>query len=267
MAVINYKDKFEELYACYNRRELVHPDPLEFLYNYENMEDREIAGLIAGCLAYGSVWQILKSVSVVLDTMCSPREYLETRSEGEIIDEFANFKYRFTTGLELGLFLCGAKRVLDKYGSLQECFAKGLECEHDNLMPALNCFVKELSSPFEGKPRSLLPSPELGSACKRWNLFLRWMIRQDDVDPGGWTDIPPSKLLVPVDIHMHRFCMRLGITKRKQANLRTACEITEAFRSIDPKDPARFDFALTRLGIRDDLDPEGFINSCLCERC
>ena len=130
------------------------------------------------------------------------------------------------------------------------------------MIPALAEFVEELSSVFAGKPRSLLPSPRAGSACKRHNLFLRWMVRSDAVDPGGWMDIPSAKLIVPVDVHMHRISLQIGLTKRKQANLRTALEITAAFRSIAPEDPVRYDFALTRLGIRNDTDPESFIDLC-----
>ena len=76
------------------------------------------------------------------------------------------------------------------------------------------------------------------------------MVRQDEVDPGGWDSVPPSKLIVPVDTHMHRIALQLGLTKRKQANLRTAHEITAAFKAIEPEDPVKFDFCLTRLGIR-----------------
>lgn len=261
---LRFKDKFDELYNCYNRRDLVHPDPLEFLYNYDNLQDREIVGVVASCLAYGSVWQILKSVSKVLSRMERPRRFLESNSEEDIKEAFRDFKYRFTTGAELGLLLCGVRRVLDSYGTLQDCFMKDLRQNDDTLMPALSSFVKAVSKPFNGKPRSLLPSPDMGSACKRWNLFLRWMVREDDVDPGGWDQIPRSKLLAPVDVHMHRICTSLGLTKRKQANMKTAIEITAALRCMDPDDPVRFDFSLTRLGIRDDMDPEEFLNSCLC---
>jgi uncharacterized protein (TIGR02757 family) len=99
-----------------------------------------------------------------------------------------------------------------------------------------------------------VPSPVGGSACKRLNLFLRWMVRQDGVDPGGWDNVPQSKLIVPVDTHMHRICLRLGLTTRKQANMATALEITEGFRALAPDDPVRYDFSLTRLGIRRDAD-------------
>jgi len=88
------------------------------------------------------------------------------------------------------------------------------------------------------------------------------MVRQDDVDPGGWENLPASKLIVPLDTHMHRICLLLKFTSRKQADLRTAIEITEAFRTISPDDPVRYDFALTRLGIRDDADLGQFLKRC-----
>ena len=104
------------------------------------------------------------------------------------------------------------------------------------------------------KENSLLPCPEKGSACKRFHLFLRWMVRNDAVDPGGWDGISASKLIVPLDVHMHRICMRLGLTSRAQADLKTALEVTGRFRAIVPEDPVRYDFALTRIGIRNDID-------------
>ncbi|MBI5251960.1 MAG: TIGR02757 family protein [Desulfomonile tiedjei] len=251
-----------ELYEKYNRREFVHPDPLEFLYDYKELRDREIVGLIASCLAYGAVRQILKSVSAVLKRMESPYEFLRTTDRDSLLEIFKEFKHRFTTGEELATMLWGVKLALEKFGSLKECFEMGLKPEHDNITPALADFARELSSPFERRPRSLLPSPDLGSACKRLNLFLRWMVRIDAVDPGGWDDVPRTKLIIPLDVHMHRISRQLGLTTRKQADLRTAYEITAAFRKIEPEDPIRYDFVLTRLGIRDDLDPEEFLQSC-----
>ena len=247
-------EKLCQLYTTYNRREFVHPDPLEVLYAYEDIADREIVGLVASGLAYGGVRQILKSVRSVLDRMDYPSRFLRESTRDSLTRTFRDFKHRFTTGEELATMLWGVKRVIEEHGSLQACFERGLAEEHDTIIPALTAFVQEISAVFDGRPRSLLPSPAAGSACKRLNLFLRWMVRQDDVDPGGWDAIPPSKLIVPVDIHMHRMSLMLGLTARKQANLRTACEITSAFKAFAPDDPVRFDFCLTRFGIRDDLD-------------
>ena len=251
-----------ELYDAYNRREYVHPDPLEFLYDYDELRDREIVGLIASSLAYGAVRQILKSVGSVLGKMDSPYLFLKRSSKGDLRETFKDFKHRFTTGDELSTMLYGIKKTVERYGSLQECFAQGFSSEQGTVIPALSSFVDQLRSVFDGRPRSLLPSPDAGSACKRLNLFLRWMARRDQVDPGGWDNIPASRLIVPLDVHMHRISLQLGLTKRKQADLRAACEITAAFRGIEPEDPVRYDFVLTRLGIRDDLDPEEFLRSC-----
>ncbi len=251
-----------ELYETYNHREFVHPDPLEFLYDYKDLRDREIVGLVSSSLAYGGVRQILKGVKSVLDRMESPHAFLQNSSRESLVKLFANFKYRFTTGEELAGMLYGIKRVVEQHGSLQACFVDAMGDDDETVIPALAVLVKELSAVFESRPRSLLPSPAAGSACKRLNLFLRWMVRRDEVDPGGWDDVPASKLIVPLDTHMHRISLQLGLTDRKQANLKAACEITAAFRSIEPEDPVRYDFALTRLGIRDDLDPREFLKSC-----
>jgi uncharacterized protein (TIGR02757 family) len=245
-----HEKQLRELYASLNRREYVHPDPLEFLYYFDDLRDREIVGLVASSLAYGNVRQILRSVASALGRMPSPYGFLMEASHGSLMESFRDFKHRFTTGQELATMLYGVKKAITRHGSLHACFTSGLSHDDENILPALSKFVRELSAVFAGPPRSLLPSPDLGSACKRLNLFLRWMVRQDEVDPGGWDSVPPSKLIVPVDTHMHRIALQLGLTKRKQANLRTAHEITAAFKAIEPEDPVKFDFCLTRLGIR-----------------
>ncbi len=262
MPARRYRENLCTLYRQYHRRELVHPDPLEFLYNYENVADREIVGLIASSLAYGNVRQILKSVSSALDRMGTPYRFVTGSSRKSLVEAFRDFKHRFTTGEELATMLVGVKRVLESHGSLQSCFVDGLASEHETIIPTLSAFVRELSAVFDGRPRSLLPSPDRGSACKRLNLFLRWMVRRDEVDPGGWDDVPASKLIVPLDVHMHRISLQLGLTARKQADLKAACEITAAFRALEPDDPVRYDFCLTRLGIRSDLNPDDFLRTC-----
>ena len=258
------RDRLEKLYALYHRRELVHPDPLEFLYNYPDLGDREVVALVASSLAYGRVAQILKSVSTVLERMGpSPSDFLLNTSLESLLSTLSDFKHRFTTGEELALMLWNAKGLIEQYGSLYACFTAFSRDSDDTVLPALSAFVKAFNpaSPTNGK-FSLLPSPHQGSACKRLNLFLRWMVRRDEVDPGGWDSVPASKLIVPLDIHMHRICLFLKLTKRKQADLRTAVDITHAFRRIAPEDPVRYDFVITRLGIRKDTDLASFLKAC-----
>ena len=141
---------------------------------------------------------------------------------------------------------------MDRYGSLYGCFLSGYGPGDSNILPALSFLVGELTGPVKGGYNSLLPLPERGSACKRLNLFLRWMVREDRVDPGGWTRVSPAKLIIPLDTHMHRMGVGLRLTGRKNADMRTAMEITRSFKKIAPRDPVRYDFALTRLGIRRD---------------
>lgn len=254
------REKLDELYGLYNRKKFAYPDPIQFLYDYPELRDREVIGLIASSLAYGRVNQILKSVSTVLEQMNhSPFSFLENASLKQLRDTFSDFKHRFTTGDELASMLWGAKLMIERYGSLYECFLADLKGDQETVLPALSAFVKRLIGVIPGDQNSLLASPDKGSACKRLNLFLRWMVRQDRVDPGGWSKVPLSKLIIPLDTHMHRICLLLNLTGRKQADMRTAMDITHAFRKMAPEDPVRYDFALTRLGIRNDTDMDAFL--------
>jgi len=255
------REIMDTLYLLYNKREYVHPDPLEFLYQYDEFCDREVAGMIASSLAYGRVLQILAGVKSVLRRMgFSPYHFLKDATYESLVDTFCDFQYRFTTGEELVALLYGIKNVIEKYGSLHECFVSKFSRDDDTIERALTLFTNEIRGDANGdRYNSLLPCPAKGSACKRLNLFLRWMIRKDDVDPGGWNDIPTSKLIIPLDTHMNRLCLMCRIAQRKQASMRSAHEITGYFRRIFPEDPVRYDFALTRLGIRGDTDCSSFL--------
>lgn len=259
------RQQLEALYTHLNRRVYVHPDPLEFLYAYPDLRDREIVGLVASSLAYGRVAQILKSVSTVLRRMPRPFHFLMDASRASLHAEYADFRHRFTTGEDLAALLYGARTAIERYGSLNACFRSGLRNEHETVLPALLSFMRELSEPGSGRCNTLLPSPDTGSACKRMNLFLRWMVRRDAVDPGGWEGVPPAKLLAPLDTHLYRIGCALQLTTRRQADMKTVLDITCAFRTIAPEDPVRYDFSLTRLGMRmrPKEDPLQYLFECL----
>jgi uncharacterized protein (TIGR02757 family) len=239
----------------------VHPDPLETVYHYRSAGDQEIAGLVAATLAYGRVAQILASVARVLAALdpAGPRASLLAATEGELRERLAGFKHRFTTGGEMASLLVAVKRAIEERGSLEALFAAGLGAKDETLLPGLARFVDRLRERAGGPGQcpSLLSSPDDGSACKRLNLYLRWMVRRDAVDPGPWSRGPgggsgrvsPAKLVVPLDTHMFRISTGLGFTSRRQPNLATALEITRALRRYSPRDPVRYDFSLTRLGI------------------
>ncbi|WP_319407444.1 TIGR02757 family protein [uncultured Desulfosarcina sp.] len=244
----------EQVYRQYHQRDYVHPDPLEFLYAWEDVQEREIVGLVASCLAYGRVVQILKSVSAVLEKIGpSPHRFITRSTLKTMQQTFSGFRHRFADGDQMAVLLYGAGRVVRQFGSLEKGLAAGLTPDRKNLLPALAHFFGQLTR-GRRSPGHLLPDPGKTSACKRLHLYLRWMVRADRVDPGGWRCVAPSELIVPLDTHMHTVGRRLGFTHRLQADMRTALEVTAGFKAICAEDPVRFDFSLTRLGIRSDLN-------------
>lgn len=240
----------DQLYEKYNRREFVHPDPVEFLYEFPDALDREIAGFLVSALAFGRVAQIHKSCKSLLRRMGdSPRDYVTTRSACSIERDFCEFRHRWVLGTHVASLLIAIKGVLGRFASLEECFRDGVGEDDDTIIPGLARFVAQVDSHMDRNNSGILASPSKGSACKKLNLYLRWMIRKDVVDPGGWGGISKAKLIVPLDVHMHRISRRLNLTSRKQANLAAALEVSAAFRGLSPEDPVRYDFAMTRPGI------------------
>jgi uncharacterized protein (TIGR02757 family) len=240
----------DDLYASYNRRRYVHPDPLEFVYCYRDVGDREVVGLLASSLAYGRVAQILRSVSTVLGRMAGPpRQFLLTTDPADFERVFAGIKHRFTDASHLSALMRGMQRLISEHGSLNAAFLAGHETGAETVLPAMDRFSAALDLPDS----YLVPAPESGSACKRFCLYLRWMVRKDHVDPGGWTGVSPAQLIVPVDTHMAQIAREFGLTSKKSANCAMAVEITRAFALIRPEDPVRYDFALTRFGIHPEV--------------
>jgi uncharacterized protein (TIGR02757 family) len=248
------KEYLEELYAKYNKAELISPDPLQFVANYKKDEDREIAALIAASFAYGNVKQIIKTVGKILGGLGeSPRKTLLATDRTSLNKIFQSFKYRFTTQEELVNFLCAISQITKEYGGLENLFY-GFYAADKNFITSERAFAAKIRS--YGKVDTLIPNPAKNSALKRLNLFLRWAVRRDEVDPGFWHKIPASELIVPLDVHMHRVARMLDLTKRNQADMKTAVEISQSFAKFCPEDPIKYDFCLTRFGIRDDMSED-----------
>lgn len=239
----------EDLYTKYNKKEYITLDPLEFVWHYNNLNDQEIVGLIASSLAYGNVKQILKSIKRVLLPMGhSPYQFLKSTSKAELKKIYKNFKHRFTTDDELIQFLWNLKEAVMEYGSLGNFVKKISHCCHD-LLGIQEKLVYKLKGNTTNI-RTLLPEIKKGSACKRLNLFFRWMVRKDEVDPGCWHGIlPKDRLIIPLDTHIYDFSIKFGLTTRKTKDLKTAIEITKEFTKYNPQDPVKYDFAITRSGI------------------
>jgi uncharacterized protein (TIGR02757 family) len=251
------KNVLEKLYDKYNRRELIRPDPLQFVYHYSKPADMEVAALLAASLAYGRVQQIEKNLNDLFGRMgTSPYAFVMNFDKAGR-QKLNSFKHRFTTGRDISDLLSVLKKVLRQKGSIEKHFSSGYNKGDENILPALSRFcdsLYEIYSEQNGRKVSrgmkyLLASPVRGSACKRLNLFLRWMVRSDDVDTGLWKRIDKAKLIVPVDVHMGRLCRILGFHDRKIISLSTAVKITECFAQIEPADPVKYDFALSRIGI------------------
>jgi len=260
MSLLSLKESLEALYRQFNTPARIHPDPLELVRRYPDSRDREIAGLTAACLAYGRVQTILKSVASVLAPMGeSPRDFIISHTLKDFMEIYSGFVHRFTRGEEVAYFLKAMRQALLNHGTLKDCFLAYYRPGDPNLHSALTGFILALRSGVSQPPFSLLSDPRKGSAMKRLNLFLRWMVRHDRVDPGGWDEIPTGKLIFPLDTHIHAFGLRYNLTKKKNANLKAALEITEAFKALSPRDPVKYDFAISHLGILgfDNLDPEG----------
>jgi uncharacterized protein (TIGR02757 family) len=264
---------FEGLYAKYNRRELIKPDPLQFIYRYNNSADMEIVGLLSACLAYGRVEQIQNDLNDLLGRIGgSPYEFVKNFTNKDRL-VFENFKHRFNTGNDISDLLKLLKGVLSEHGSIEKYFLLGFNASDENTIVALMRFCDSLLDKYRMTHKGrrskglafLLAGPSLGGAAKRLNLFLRWMVRSDDVDAGIWHSIDKSKLIVPVDVHIARLCRILGFHSHKNVSLKTAIEITRNFAMISPDDPVKYDFALSRIGILEDCTGKRRDKCEMCE--
>lgn len=250
----------ERMYGECNRLERLKRDPLAIVLGFKDIRDREIAGLVCSTLAFGKVDLIMDACSRALTPLGPhPASALKSMSDRDIEAAWTGFQYRFCFPRDMIALMKALRAAIERYGSLQAMFVS-----HDSREPsvaaALGGFVRELRgvpAPAQGRPAirpNLLPDPADGSACKRLLLYLRWMVRKDDIDPGGWDEVSPARLIVPLDVHMARLCrekLRFLPLRRGPASptLKEALEATRRFAVYAPEDPVKYDFALTRLGI------------------
>jgi len=257
------REFLEASYTRFNRFEYIDPDPLLVAREYGGVRDREIAGLVASCLAVGRAPLIVLAARDILNRMQgSPRAFLDASSHRDLRAAFSGFRYRFFSGDDIAALLFGVKSALDGSGTLGGLFSSCVKAGDETVLAGLSGFIDAIAGPVPFA-KNLLPSPANGSACKRPLLFLRWMVRSDDVDPGGWDAAFMPLLVQPMDTHMTWVAGRLSFAAcTSPPNLKTALEVTRRFREISPSDPVKYDFALTRPGIREDLDRDDWFRSC-----
>jgi uncharacterized protein (TIGR02757 family) len=254
----------ERLDATLDRAARLAADPVELPRRYRSPDDQEVAGLLAASLAYGRADLFKPILTRLLDQLGpSPARSVEAFARAPDPAALAWFRYRFNQPADLAALLAAIGTLRRAHGSLGARFAALYAREGASpaaLRPALAAFASELrESPpvaalLEGRGlrglRHLLPDAAGPGAAKRWNLYLRWMVRgPDSVDLGAWRGVPRAALLMPLDTHIQRVARRLGLTGRADAGWRTAEEITAALRLVDPADPVRYDFALCHLGM------------------
>ncbi|MDP9361419.1 MAG: TIGR02757 family protein [Acidobacteriota bacterium] len=242
------------------------PDPLQLVLRYDDRRDQEVAGLLAAAFAYGRAGIVVANVGRVLDRMApSPYGYLAAFDRAEGTRRFAGFAHRFHKTPELIDLLACVAGAIREHGTLGELFRVCYDDDDRDIGPSLSRFVDALITGCPSSARVtrnarddtrkaldyLLTSPANGSACKRMNLFLRWMVRRTPPDLGIWTFVNPARLVMPVDTHVHRIATFLGLNSRKSADWKAARALTDRLAKFDPADPVRYDFAICRLGILD----------------
>jgi len=258
------KEKLDELVATLDFEHLV-PDPLELPHRYQTAADQEVAALLAAAFAYGRADIAVRNVGAVLAGMgSSPAGYL--RDQFDVADgliRFRGFSHRFHKVPDLVALLGAIATTVREHGSLGGLFESIDDPERPDVAETLDLFADalvdaarttpgiKLSGAAERSLRYLVSAPRDGSACKRMNLFLRWMVRRTPPDLGLWTFVDPSRLVIPLDTHVHRIATFLGLTESRTANWNTARRLTDTLARFAPDDPVRYDFAICRLGVLD----------------
>jgi len=252
-------DRLDTLYSDFNREESA-TDPVHLVRPFADPADREIAGFCAAALAFGRVGSVINSITTLLAIMGPhPAAFVRAFDPAAPHPELRAMVHRWTRGVDLVALLWVLRQMLDKHGTLEGFFLEGYRPEHEDIGPALDSFstralALDLQQAYGKVPARagvcyFFPRPSAGSACKRLNLFLRWMIRNDEVDLGVWSAVPAAKLVVPLDTHILRLGKCLRLTRYNTAGWKMAADITSSLRALEPRDPIRYDFSLCHVGM------------------
>jgi len=256
MPVLNLKQKLEYHYKAFDKRK-IEPDPLQFPHLFKEEKDIEVMAFIASVFAYGNVTQIINSLNKFL-VVCDNKPYEFIKNYATNYSQLQkSFIHRFYTSQDVTQLIHLLHLAYKEIGTLKKLFLSGYDQDDINVKNAItnfsNFFLEKTKEEFEKISigmRFMFPLPEKGSACKRMNLFLRWMIRKDELDFGLWGEVPNSKLIIPVDTHVARICKKLKLTERKNVSWKMAEEITENLKEFDANDPVKYDFAICHIGMR-----------------
>lgn len=252
------KPTLDGLYQSFNEADSA-TDPIQIVRRFTASDDREIVAFIAAGLAFGRVSSVMHSVERVVAVMGgSPAQFVRDFSPSRNREPFREFVHRWIRGTDIVALLWLMHQILASHGSLEGFFVEG-DPGGDDVRDALDSFSQramalDLRTAYGHVPARPLvsyffPRASAGSACKRLNLFMRWMVRQDALDLGVWTRVSPARLIVPLDTHIIRVGRCLQLTKYTSPGWPMALDITRALRALDPADPVKYDFSVCHLGM------------------
>ena len=245
------KQTLDRLYAEFNAPDTA-ADPIHLVRRYAAADDREAVGFIAASLAFGRVTSVLQSIARVEAIMGpSPAAYIREFDFRREAKRFAAVGHRWIRGRDLVALLWLMRQMIDRCGSIERFFVAtraNPDADMRSMLESFSSRALALDVRSAGV-RYFFPRPSAGSACKRLNLFLRWMVRRDRLDLGVWTDVAPSQLIIPLDTHVIRVGRCLRLTRYSTPGWRMAEDITACLRRFDASDPVKYDFALCHLGM------------------
>jgi uncharacterized protein (TIGR02757 family) len=246
------------LYASYNFPDSA-PDPIQIVRRYDRANDREVVGFCAASLAFGRVSSVMQSIERLLAIMGErPAEYVSQFEPEREAPRFSGLVHRWIRGIDLVALVWLLRQMIDAAGSIEKFFADGQDDGGEDLGGALDRFstralALDLRRAYGRTLRRgvcyFFPRPASGSACKRLNLFLRWMVRHDALDLGVWSSVSPARLIVPLDTHVIRVGRCLKLTRYASPGWAMAHDITASLRRLDPADPVKYDYSLCHLGM------------------
>jgi len=244
------KDFLDEKVALYNNPKFIESDPIQIPHQYTLKEDIEIAAFLTATIAWGNRKMIINNAKRMMDLMGnSPYDFVMNHKEHHL-ENLITFVHRTFNGIDFKTFVIGLQQLYQNHGGLEHFFTQ--HQESDSMQNAIAAFKKQFFS-VSHLPRTTkhISDPTKGSAAKRINMYLRWMIRKDNngVDFGLWQNIPTSVLSCPLDVHSGNVARKLGLLTRKQNDGKALAELDNSLRELDPIDPVKYDFALFGLGV------------------
>lgn len=247
---IDLKSFLDEKVELYNQPSFIPEDPISIPHQFSKKQDIEIAGLFAATLAWGQRKTIINKCNELMNIMDhAPHDFILNHKENEL-KRFLDFKHRTFNPTDTLFFIDFLKSHYSKNESLETAFTGGTTGDMESYLSNFhNTLFAYPDAP--DRTRKHVATPTRKSACKRLNMFLRWMVRKDNkgVDFGIWEEIKPNQLICPLDVHVERVAKRLGLLQRKQTDWKAALELSENLRELDSKDPVKYDFALFGIGV------------------